>query len=77
MAFIVLVINVPAQRIQSLNDKPQFPTKSDAAINGASDLLGAILGGATNASVQITTRDSDPGVSTSGSQSEQNTYNKL
>ncbi len=77
MAYIVLVIDCPNDSIGNLNSNTQFPTKVDESINGCINLLTSIEGGLRAATVQITTRDSDPSVSTSGSGSEQVTYNHL
>jgi hypothetical protein len=75
MAYIVLVINCPKDSIQTLNDIAQMPTKVDESINGCINILTSIEGGLRAAIVQVTTRDSDPSVSTSGAQSQQNSYN--
>lgn len=77
MAYIVLVINTPNDTIQSLNDQSQYPTKVDESINGCINILTAIEGGLKAASVQVTTRSTDPAVSTVGTGSQQNTYNHL
>ncbi len=75
MAFLVLVIDSPNDSIDELNSKIQRPTNSHEAVNNCIDYLGAIAGGARDASVQITTRDTDPSVGTSGADSEQELYN--
>ena len=77
MAYLVLVINAPNDSIQNLNDAVQRPTKVDESIQGAVNVLLAIEGGLKAASVQVTTRDTDPSVSTHGSGSTQNSYNHL
>lgn len=77
MAYLVLVVNLPNDSIQTLNDNTQLPTKVDESINGCINVLTAIEGGLKAGSVQVTTRDTDPSVSTSGTGSQQNTYNHL
>lgn len=77
MAYLVIVIQLPNETIGNLNANTQFPTKVDESINGCINVLTAIEGGEKAAVVQITTRDSDPSVSTSGSGSEQVSYNHL
>jgi len=75
MAFVVFVVEIPAQGIGQLNSQLQRPTKPYEAVNQASALFAALGGGAVDGAIQITTRDSDPGVSTSGSGSDQEYYN--
>ena len=77
MAYVVLVINCPNETIQDLNDKTQFPTKVHEALQGNLQLLSDISSGIVSGSVQVTTRDSSVSISTSGAQSEQNTYSNL
>lgn len=74
MAFVVLVINVPASPIADLNSKTQFPGNTAEALSNCENLLRAINGGNTPAAVQVTVRDTDPSVATSGTGSTQNTY---
>lgn len=73
MAFLVLVIDT-SDSIADLNGKIQRPTNPHEAIANARNYLDAIMGGTKDASVQMTTRDSDPSVGTSGSGSEQESY---
>jgi hypothetical protein len=77
MGYLVLVINTPNDTIAQLNAEVQLPTKVDESINNCINVLTAIEGGLKAASVQITVRDTDPSVSTSGSGSTQNTYSHL
>ncbi len=77
MAFLVLVIECPNDSIGNLNANTQFPTKVDESINGCINILTSIEGGLRAAVVQVTTRDTDPSVGTSGSGSEQETYSHL
>lgn len=76
MAFLVLVIDLPNHTIGSINDRVNFgATKPHECVVGAENYLSAILAGAADASVQYTSRDTDPSVSTSGSGSAQATCN--
>jgi len=74
MAFVVLVIETPNDSIAQLNPQIQEPTKVDESINNCINLLTSIEGGLKAATVQVTVRDTDPSVSTSGSGSTQYTY---
>lgn len=74
MAYIVLVINAPDHSIGDLNNRCQNPGNLNDPINKCGNLLAAIAGGKIPASVQVTTRDTDPSVATSGSGSQQQTY---
>jgi len=75
MAFLVLEIEVPGQGINQLNASCQRPTKPHDAVNACRNLLEAICAGAIDASVQVTSRDTTASVSTSGSGSQQESYN--
>ncbi len=75
MAFLVLVIDVPTDSIAQLNSDIQRTGNPHVAVVQARNELDAILAGAKDASVQVTTRDTDPSVATSGSGSTQITYN--
>lgn len=77
MAYLVLVIQTPNDGIGQLNANTQFPTKVDESINGCINVLTAIEGGLKAGVVQVTTRDTDPSVTTSGTDSQQNTYSHL
>lgn len=74
MAYIVLVINAPNNSIGDLNNRCQNAGNLNDPINKCANLLAAIAGGKLPAAVQVTTRDTDPAVATSGSGSAQNTY---
>jgi len=74
---MVLVVNLPNDTITNINQNMQFPTKIDESIQGAIQFLIDAQAGTKAASVQITSRDTDPAVSTSGSGSLQYTYNHL
>lgn len=75
MPYVCLVIEVPNLSIQTLNDRCQFPTKVEEALQGNITLLESIQAGVVGAIVQVTTRDTDPTISTSGTGSEQFSYN--
>lgn len=75
MAFVVFVVEVPSKDIPELNAKLQRPTKPHQAVNQAIDLLAGLTAGSPNGAMQVTVRDSDPSVSTSGSGSTQQSYN--
>lgn len=75
MAFVVLVIEVPSKSIGQLNADTIRTSGPDNGINASVDLLSGIAAKCPGASVQVTTRDTDPSVSTSGSGSTQVTYN--
>lgn len=77
MAYLVLVINAPNLSIEDLNERAQLPTKVQESIQGSINLLTGIESGTIPASIQVTTRDSAPSISTSGSGSEQETYSHL
>jgi hypothetical protein len=77
MAYLVLVINTPNDSIKQLNSEVQLPTKVDETIKNCINVLSAVEGGLKAASIQVTVRDTDPSVSTSGSGSTQNTYSHL
>jgi len=74
MAYIVLVINAPNNSIVDLNNRCQFPGNTQESLLACKQLLKAIVAGHLPASVQVTTRDTDPSVGTSGSGSDQETY---
>lgn len=77
MAYMVLVVNLPNDSIQNINDAAQLPTKVEESIQGAIQLLIDIQAGTKPGVVQITSRDSSVAVSTSGAGSQQNTYSHL
>lgn len=77
MAYMVLVVNLPGDTITNINQSCQLPTKVEESIQGAIQLLIDIQAGTKAGVVQVTSRDSDPSVTTSGSGSEQETYSHL
>lgn len=77
MGFLVLVIEVPGEGVAQLNAETQLPTKVDESIQGVINVLDAIVGGNKPATVQITTRTTDPSVTTVGTNSQQYTYSHL
>lgn len=74
MAYVVLVIEAPEHSIADLNDKLQ---RGDAheGVKACANYFKGALAGVNDISVEVTTRDSDVAVSTSGTGSQQNTYN--
>ena len=75
MAYCVLVINLPGLSIQQINSKIDADaTLPREGVDDLMNLLDAIRAGSLQASVQFTSRDSDPSVSTSGSGSVQRLY---
>lgn len=74
MAFVVFVLDVPSRDIGNLNSATIRTSSADVGINACVDLLAGIAAKCPGANVQVTTRDTDPAVSTSGSGSTQVTY---
>ena len=71
MAYLVIVIN-SSDSIEQLNSSVQSSTPQDASKKLANYLKAAASGyGPRISSMEITTRDSDVSVSTSGSNSQQ------
>lgn len=77
MAFMVLVVNLPNDSINNINAMSQLPTKVEESIQGAIQVLIDIQAGTKAGVVQVTSRDTDPSVSTSGTNSQQQTYSHL
>lgn len=78
MARVCIVINDPNASIAQLNAKLQNASGVDKnnLINLVADYLqGASMGAVAAGSVQVTTRDTDPAVATSGSGSQQVSVN--
>lgn len=74
MSHVVIVVSDPNSSIEQLNAKLQNTSGSDKSslINLAIDYLAsALVGNVVAGSVQVTTRDTDPGVATSGANSQQ------
>jgi hypothetical protein len=78
MAYMVLVIDVPGYSIAQLNAKviadASLPREG---IEQSRRILEVLEGGFQGGTVQFTSRNSDPGVSTSGSGSLQKLWTKL
>lgn len=74
MAFVVFVLDVPTNDIGNLNGKCIRVSSADVGINACADFLSGVAAKNPGANVQVTTRDTDPAVSTSGSGSTQVTY---
>ena len=78
MAYMVLVINVPGLSIAQLNAKVVAASSLPReGIEQSRQILEVVEGGFQGGTVQFTSRDSDPSVSTSGSGSIQKTWSKL
>lgn len=77
MAYLIMVVNLPNSSIGDINSECQFPTKVEESLQGAIQVLNDIQAGCKAATVQLTSRDSTVAVSTSGSGSQQATYNHL
>lgn len=76
MAYVVLVIEVPSKSIEQLNaDCVRASNNMDSGINACADLLSGIAAKLPGAAVQVTTRSTDPSVTTAGTNSQQVTYN--
>lgn len=74
MAFVCLVIEIPTDSITQLNSDIQRPGNPHEAVVQSRNELDALLAGAKDGLVQITVRDTDPSISTSGSGSTQESY---
>lgn len=72
-ARLVLVITVD-DSIGELNSKIHRPGKQREAVQNCINHLTALGAGMKSGTVQITTRDSDPSVTTSGTDSTQETH---
>jgi hypothetical protein len=77
MPYVNILVNIPSESLQTLNDQMQLPTKVYESIQGVINMLEQVEAGCTAASVQITTLNSTISVSTDGGKSEQVTYNHL
>lgn len=73
MAHLVIVINSP-ESIAELNSKIQGSRSSPEALNAVANYINAINSANIAATAQVTVRDSDPAVATSGAGSTQVTY---
>jgi hypothetical protein len=65
MAYLCVVINASQPTIQTLNDVLQA-TKPNDSLARLADVISALEGGALNGVIQLTTRGTDPGVTTDG-----------
>jgi hypothetical protein len=75
MAFAVLVIDIPNKTIDQINADLMRPAKPADGIVCCADLLAGLAAKIPGANVQVTSRDTDPSVSTSGADSQQLNYN--
>lgn len=75
MAFLVIVIDTDNHSIADLNHKiGTDSTKPHASVVACAEYLNAVAVGAVNANVQVTSRSTDPSVSTNGSGSAQTAF---
>lgn len=74
MARLVIVVNVSGQSIADFNSECIKSTKPHESIRGVVNELEAILAGTRDGTVQVTSRDTDPSVATSGTGSTQATF---
>ena len=77
MPYLCVTINLPSLSLQTINDNSYNPTNGADVLNSLQDILNGINAGAYAASVQVTSRNTDPGTTTDGGKSEQATYNLL
>jgi hypothetical protein len=69
---LVIIVDTENHSIADLNERVNLGAdKPHESIRACRDYLDAVLSGAVNADVEITTRDTEPAVSTSGSGSVQ------
>lgn len=73
MAHLVIVVDT-SDSIADLNAKIQKAGNPHAALANVKNYVQAIMAGAVDADVQVTVRDTDPLVATSGSGSSQQDY---
>lgn len=72
MAFLVFVVNAGAETIDQLNARcVPDATNPHECLNKCIDYLQGVAAKTPGAIVQVTTRDADPSVSTSGTDSTQ------
>lgn len=74
MAHIVLVIDDPNMTIEQLNAKIQRETKPHEAAQNLVNYINALASRIADAEMQVVVRDTDPSVSTSGTNSTDVTY---
>lgn len=76
MAYVVVVMNVPNKSITQLNALTERSTEARNELNDLTDFMSLIQMGEPS-SFYVVTRDSDPTVTTSGTGSISQTFNKL
>lgn len=77
MAYMVVVVSLPSDSIQTIKDQVNFPTKVHQGLEGVKTVLGALQGGEKRSdNCYVVVRDTDPTVSTSGTGSVSTSYNK-
>lgn len=73
MSRLVIVVDASTSTIGDLNDKCQHDSPNDAMIKLA-NYFTALAGGNASGEVEVTTRDDDVSVTTSGTGSTQKTH---
>jgi hypothetical protein len=76
MSYTVIVINTPNDNITQLNAQVERSTEARGELNDLTDFMSAIVNGKP-ASFYVVTRDTDPTVTTSGTGSMSQSFNKL
>lgn len=76
--YLCIVVADNNDNIAQLNQKPAYndATKPEEGINALIEYLRRFNAGCEGGTIQVTTRDSDPSISTSGSGSQQVLYSK-
>lgn len=77
MAYVVLTINLPNFSVQECNNRSINDADVTDSIKANENLLRGIIAGNYPANVQVTTRNTDPAVTTDGGASTQANYNHL
>lgn len=75
MARVVMVIDVPESSIDQLNDKLMDASDAHNSVQKLKNFLsGALSGAGKDMTIETTTRDTDVAVTTSGTNSKQETH---
>ena len=77
MAYLCVIVSLPSETINQINPQVVFPTKTREGIQGVINVLLAVDGGDKRSdNCYVVVRDTDPTVTTSGSNSTSTNYNK-
>lgn len=77
MAYLCIIVSLPAESIAQLNPQASFPTKVHVGLQAAENIIQALKGGEKRSdNCYVVVRDTDPSVATSGSGSTSTSYNK-